>query len=124
MNTKVLPNLGYIAASPALQIPVLRSVKRITKQISKSVESADGKVRTEPINVPAIEIVLNRKDAGAMEALFEKSIGQRLYIEAAGTPIYAPLVRKAQSASVLIFSVGDDQQLDAAYRALERFVKK
>jgi hypothetical protein len=125
VNTKTLPKLGYVAGAPALQVERLHSVKKIhTKIGTTTIESADGKKRSISNSVPAIEMTLSNADATAFAELMKKSIGQRILIEAEGTPIYAPLVRDARRATTLTFSLADDAQLDEVYRKLARFVKK
>ena len=125
INTKTLPKLGYVAAAPALQVERLRSVKKIHTTVEKTIESADGKARTVSNTVPAIEITLRNADAAAFAELMKKSIGQRILIEAEGTPIYAPLVvRDAPLATTLTFTLADDAQLEDVHRKLARFVKK
>jgi hypothetical protein len=124
INTRGLPRLGYVDAAPALQVERLRSVKKVKTTKPTTVQSADGKKRTESVPVPAIEMTLSSADAKAFTELMKKSVGQRIYIEAEGTPIYAPLVREALPATTLTFSLGDDAELEAAYAKLARFVKK
>ena len=124
VNTKMLPRLGYVAGAPALQVERLRSVKRIHTTVEKTIESADGKKRTVTNTVPAIEMTLSNADAVAFAKLMEKSIGQRILIEAQGTAIYAPLVRDARLRTTLTFTLADDAQLEEVYRKLARFVKK
>ena len=124
VNTKTLPRLGYVAAAPALQVERLRSVKKIHTTVEKTIESADGKTRKVSTTVPAIEMTLRNADAAAFAELMKKSIGQRILIEAEGTPIYAPLVRDARLATTLTFSLADDAQLNDVHRKLARFVKK
>ena len=124
INTKSLPKVGYVAGAPALQVERLRSVKKIQTTVTKKIESADGKVRKISNTVPAIEMTLSNTDARAFTGLMKKSIGRRILIEAEGTPIYAPLVRDATSATTISFSLADDAQLEEVYRKLARFVKK
>ena len=124
INTKMLPKVGYVAGAPALQVERLRSVKKIHNKVEKKIESADGKKRTVSNIQPAIEMTLSAADAQAFAALMKKSIGQRILIEAEGTPIYAPLVRDARSATTISFSLVDDTQLEEVYRKLARFVRK
>ena len=124
VDTKMLPKLGYVSGAPALQVERLRSVKRIHTKVEKTIESADGKKRTVSNTVPALEMTLSNADAAAFAKLMEKSIGQRILIEAQGTAIYAPLVRDARLRTTLTFTLGDDAQLEDVYRKLARFVKK
>ena len=125
VNTKTLPKLGYVAGAPALQIERLRSVKKIqTKTTKTTIESADGKKRSITNSVPAIEMTLSNADATAFAELMKKSVGKRILIEAEGTAIYAPLVRNANLATTLSFSLPDGTQIDEVYRKLARFVKK
>ncbi|MEO7318606.1 MAG: hypothetical protein ABIZ56_06435 [Chthoniobacteraceae bacterium] len=124
INTKTLPKVGYVAGAPALQVERLRAVKKTHTTVKKEIESADGKKRTIANEVPAIAMTLSSADATAFAELMKNSIGQRILIEAEGTPIYAPLVRDAHRATTLTFTLGDDQQLEEVYRKLARFVKK
>ena len=124
INAPTLPNLGHVAAAPALQVERLRSVKKIHMDMENTVVGADGKKRVTKSRVPAIEMTLGPADATAFTALMRKSVGQRIYIEAQGAPIYAPLVRSALSATTLTFNLADDKQLDAVYAKLAPFVKK
>jgi hypothetical protein len=124
INTKSLPRLGYVSEPPAQRIERLRSVKRIHTTVREEIESADGKRRTVSNTVPAIEMTLKPKDATEFTKLMKRSIGQRLYIEAKGKPIYAPLVRDAVPRTTLTFSLADDAQLEEVYRKLAPFVKK
>ncbi len=124
INAPALPKLGYVATAPALQVERLRSVKKIHAKMEKTVIGADGKKRIEASTVPAVEMTLSTADATAFADLMKKSVGQRIYIEAQGTPIYAPLVRSALPAKTLTFNLADDKQLDAVYAKLAPFVKK
>ncbi len=124
INTKTLPKVGYVAGAPAMQVERLRAVKKIHTTVEKTIESADGKKRTVSNPVPAIEMTLSNADATAFAELMKKSIGQRILIEAEGTPIYAPLVRDARSSNTISFSLPDDKQLEEVYAKLARFVKK
>ena len=124
INTKTLPKVGYVGGAPALQVERLRNVKKIHTTVEKTIESADGKKRTISNPMPAIEMTLSNADAAAFSKLRKKSIGQRILIEAEGTPIYAPLVRDGRSATTISFSLADDAQLEEVYRKLARFVKK
>jgi hypothetical protein len=123
INTRLLPRLGYVAAAPALNVERLRAVKKTEAKVKKSVESADGKVRTVTEKVPAIEMTLQNADATAFTNLMKQSIGQRIYIEAERSGIYAPLVRNARRTTTLTFSLGDEAQREEVYRKLVRFVK-
>jgi hypothetical protein len=124
INTRQLPHIGYVAAAPALQIERLRSVKKIHTNMRTTIQSADGKNRTASNTVPAVEMSLSNADASAIASLMEKSVGQRIYIEAQGQGIYAPLVRTPQRTTTLTFSLADDAELEDAYQNLARFVKK
>lgn len=124
INTKTLPKVGYVAGAPVMQVERLLAVKKIHTSVEKTVESADGKKRTVSNPVPAIEMTLSNADATAFAELMKKSIGQRILMEAEGTPIYAPLVRDARRSTTLSFTLPDDKQLEEAYAKLARFVKK
>lgn len=124
VNTRTLPTLGYIEGAPALQVERLKSVRKFHTKSSTSISSADGRERLATSTVPAIEMTLRRDDARAFSELMKNSIGQRIYIEAQGTGIYAPLVREALPATVLTFSLADDAQQEDVYRKLAPFVKK
>ena len=124
INTKMLPKIGYVAGAPVMQVERLRSVKKTSTTASKEIESADGKKRKVSNKVPAIAMTLSAADAKAFADLMKNSVGQRILIEAEGTPIYAPLVRDARSAATITFTLGDDAQLEEVYRKLARFVKK
>ena len=123
IDTKTLPKVGYVAGAPAMQVERLRTVKKIHTIVEKTIESADGKKRTVSNPVPAIEMTLPNADATAFADLMKKSIGQRILIEAEGTPIYAPLVRDARRSNTISFSLPDDKQLEEVYAKLVRFVK-
>ncbi len=124
INTKILPRIGYVAGAPAMQIERLRAVKKIHTTTKKTIESADGKKRTISNAMPAIELTLSNSDAIAFGDLMKKSVGERILMEAEGTPIYAPLVRDARLSNTISFSLADDTQLDEVYNKLARFVKK
>ena len=123
IDTKTLPKVGYVAGAPAMQVERLRTVKKTQTTAKKVIVSADGKERTISNAVPAIEMTLSNADATAFAELMKKSIGQRILIEAEGTPIYAPLVRDARRSNTISFSLPDDKQLDDVYAKLVRFVK-
>ncbi len=124
INTKLLPKVGYVAGAPAMQVERLRGIKKIHTKVEKTIESADGKKRTVTNSVPAIEMTLSGSDATAFANLMKNSIGQRILMEAEGTPIYAPLVRDARLSSTISFSLADDAQLEEVFARLARFVKK
>lgn len=124
INTKTLPKVGYVAGAPAMQVERLRGVKKVQTSVEKTIESADGKKRSISNPIPAIAMTLSNDDATAFASLMKKSIGQRILIEAEGTPIYAPLVRDARRATTLTFTLPDNAQQDEVYRKLARFVKK
>ena len=124
ISTPELPRLGYIAAVPALQVERLRSVNRIRARRQTAIEAADGKRRVAETPVPAIQMTLLPNDARAFEKLMRQHVGQRIYIEAEGTPIYAPLVREALPATTLTFNLADDAQAEEVFAKLRRFVKR
>lgn len=124
INTKTLPKVGYVAGAPAMQIERLRGVKKIHTSVERTITSADGKERTISNPVPAIEMTLSNADATAFADLMKKSLGQRILMEAEGTPIYAPLVRDARRTTTLTFTLADDKQREEVYGKLARFVKK
>ena len=124
INTRLLPQIGYVGAAPALQIKRLLSLKKIHTTMRTEVQSADGKTRTVSNTVPAVEGRVSNADASAIADLMKRSIGQRIYIEAGGKAIYAPLVRSAPGSTTFIFTLADDAQLDEVYQNLVPFVKK
>ena len=124
INTRLLPRLGYVGSTPAIRIERLLSLKKIQTTVRKEVESADGKVRTIKNTVPAVEGKVSSADASDIGGLMEKSIGQRIYIEAGGKAVYAPLVRKVPRSTTFIFTLADDAQREEVYQSLAPFVKK
>jgi hypothetical protein len=124
INTRFLPGLGYVGAAPSLQIKRLLSLKKIHTNVSREVQSADGKTRIVSNAVPALQGRVSNADARAIADLMHRSLGQRIYIEAGGKAVYAPLVRKVRSTTTFTFTLSDDAQLEDVYQSLAPFVKK
>ena len=124
INTRLLPRIGYVGATPALRIKRLLSLKKIHTAMRTEVQSADGKARTLSNTVPAVEGRVSNADARDIADLMKRSIGQRIYIEAGGKAVYAPLVRKPPGSTTFIFTLADDAQLEEVYQNLAPFVKK
>ncbi|HZJ17634.1 MAG TPA: hypothetical protein VFD27_21450 [Chthoniobacteraceae bacterium] len=124
INTRLLPRIGYVGATPSLRIKRLLSLKKIHTTVRTEVQSADGKTRPVSNTVPAVEGRVSNADASAIRDLLARSIGQRIYIEAGGKTVYAPLVRRVPTSTTFIITLGDDAQLEEVYQALAPFVKK
>jgi hypothetical protein len=124
INTRLLPRLGYVGTTPSLRIKRLLALKKIHTTMRTEVQSADGKTRTVANTVPAVEGRVSNSDARAMADLMKRSIGQRIYIEAGGRAVYAPLVRRPPESTTFVFTLADDAQLEEVYQNLAPFVKK
>jgi hypothetical protein len=119
-----LPRIGYVGTTPSLRIKRLLSLKKIHTTMRTEVQSADGKTRIVSNTVPAVEGTVSNADASAIADLMQRSLGQRIYIEAGGKAVYAPLVRRIPRSTTFMFTLADDAQLEEVYQNLAPFVKK